>query len=237
MAVFGRTGSRGGGRSRATKFDPLYDLGLTAPKRVPSVIAQERSDMPPPRTEPEIEWHIDSSSSLKLPDHLIGKGSGDVYIGGGSNVTIRRLSMIGPDHRVEIGANCLIRTAAIALRGQGQVLKIGNNFQCSGPILNAYGADLIIGDDVLLSSKISIRTHDMHHILDAKTGEVVNPPAPVIIEDHVWIGEAVKIMPGVRIGRDSIIGIGSIVTRDVPAGSVVGGVPAKVLRSGVTWRH
>ena len=54
---------------------------------------------------------------------------------------------------------------------------------------------------------------------------------PVVIENDVWIGEGVCVMPGVRIGRGAVIGANAVVTQDVPANSVVGGVPAKLIRS------
>jgi acetyltransferase-like isoleucine patch superfamily enzyme len=53
----------------------------------------------------------------------------------------------------------------------------------------------------------------------------------VVIEEDVWIGVRVTICPGVRIGRGSVIGAGSVVTRDIPEYSVAAGVPARVIRS------
>lgn len=53
----------------------------------------------------------------------------------------------------------------------------------------------------------------------------------MVLEDDVWVGAKVSIMPGVRIGRGSIVGAGSVVTRDIAPFTVVGGVPARVLRT------
>jgi acetyltransferase-like isoleucine patch superfamily enzyme len=53
---------------------------------------------------------------------------------------------------------------------------------------------------------------------------------PIIIEDNVWIGESVSILPGVRIGRGSVIGSNSVVTRSVPAYSIAAGCPAKTIK-------
>lgn len=52
---------------------------------------------------------------------------------------------------------------------------------------------------------------------------------PVVIEDCVWIGSNVSIVPGVRIGEGSVVGMGAVVTKDVPPGSIVGGNPAKII--------
>ena len=53
---------------------------------------------------------------------------------------------------------------------------------------------------------------------------------PVIIEDNVWIGERVCILSGVHIGKGAIIAANAVVTHDVPAGCIVGGVPAKIIK-------
>jgi maltose O-acetyltransferase len=52
----------------------------------------------------------------------------------------------------------------------------------------------------------------------------------VNIADNVWIGSGVTILPGVSVGRDAIVGAGSVVREDVPTGAVVGGIPARILR-------
>lgn len=56
------------------------------------------------------------------------------------------------------------------------------------------------------------------------------PPRPVIIEDDVWIGAKASVLPGVTIGRGSIVGVGSVVNADVPPFTVVGGVPARPIK-------
>ncbi len=53
---------------------------------------------------------------------------------------------------------------------------------------------------------------------------------PVEIEDDVWVGDRVVILPGVKIGRGAILGAGSVVAKDVPSWAIVGGNPAKVLK-------
>ena len=54
--------------------------------------------------------------------------------------------------------------------------------------------------------------------------------APVVLEDEVWIGSHVVILPGVRIGHGAVIGAGSVVTRSIPANAIACGVPARVMR-------
>ena len=85
-----------------------------------------------------------------------------------------------------------------------------------------------IGDDVLIAAHtiITSMTHDVNSVLFSDTLIA----KPVVIESNVWIGSGSIILPGVRIGEDSIVGAGSVVTKDVPKRSMVVGAPAKVVR-------
>ena len=59
--------------------------------------------------------------------------------------------------------------------------------------------------------------------------------APIVIQDHVWLGMNVIVLKGVTIGEGAIVAAGSIVTKDVPPHCLVAGVPAKVVKTDVTW--
>ena len=88
-----------------------------------------------------------------------------------------------------------------------------------------------IGENVLIAGRVYISDHD--HEIDhpelppCKAGLKI---APVVIEDGVWIGEGAVILKGVTVGKRAVIGANAVVTRDVPAFTVVGGVPARVIR-------
>ena len=58
---------------------------------------------------------------------------------------------------------------------------------------------------------------------------------PIIIGNHVWIGMNVTILKGVRIGDGAIVAAGAVVTKDVPENTLVGGVPARVLKTDISW--
>lgn len=87
-----------------------------------------------------------------------------------------------------------------------------------------------MGNDILI-------TDNSHGLSDIKQMDVapnycpLYSKGPVIIEDNVWIGEKTSILPGVHIGQGSIIGANSVVTKDVPAYSVVAGNPAKIIKT------
>jgi maltose O-acetyltransferase len=90
-------------------------------------------------------------------------------------------------------------------------------------------APIVIGDDVQFGPAVQVYT--AHHPLDAATRrDGLESASPVSIGDNVWVGGAAVICPGVEIGDDAVIGAGSVVTRNVPAGAIVAGNPARVLR-------
>jgi len=93
-----------------------------------------------------------------------------------------------------------------------------------------------IGDNVLTGKHITI-TDNSHGKCDLSSFNL--PPAarplhsagPVVIEAGVWLGDKVTILPNVRIGKNAVIGANSVVTKDIPANCVAGGIPAKVIKS------
>lgn len=108
------------------------------------------------------------------------------------------------------------------------------NFNCT--FLDC--AEIRIGDDVFIGPNVSLLT-PIHPLLARErnvrideNGQryVMESCKPITIEDNVWIGGNVTVTPGVTIGHDSVIGAGSVVTKDIPSGVVAAGVPCKVIR-------
>lgn len=101
-----------------------------------------------------------------------------------------------------------------------------------GPNSVLFGAGRIdIGDAVLISPGVVITSHQ--HTFRDNALDIREQPISfgnIIIEDNVWIGANATILPGVSIGRGSVVGAGAVVTRDVPPAVVVMGAPARVVR-------
>lgn len=126
---------------------------------------------------------------------------------------------------------------------------IGRDSMIQPPFYCTYGRHIHIGDYVYLNwmcvvldnNEVRIGSHVMigpcvqiytaAHPLQAKPrNQGWEVAKPVVIEDNVWIGGGAILLPGVTVGRNAVVGAGAVVSRDVPANTVVVGSPAKVVR-------
>jgi acetyltransferase-like isoleucine patch superfamily enzyme len=141
----------------------------------------------------------------------------------GSGLQLRstvRSNPLGPNHPV-----------ILCTWQEGALIKAGDNFAMSGGVLCAADS-ITIGNHVAVGTNTTIIDTDFHpieHTLrqkDASRGA----SAPIRIADHVFVGMSCLILKGVTVGESSVIGAGSVVTKDIPAGVVVAGNPAKIIR-------
>ena len=94
-----------------------------------------------------------------------------------------------------------------------------------------------VGNDCMFSSNISIWTQDWHKICDEK-GQRINNAKNVKIKNHVWIGYDSKILKGVTIGNNNIIGTDTVVTKSFEDENVViAGNPGKIVKKGINWNR
>ena len=159
----------------------------------------------------------------------------------------------GKDTVIRLGEKCSVLTHAVLRNGKG--VEMGNGSSVSsycnifprepgfdGKFIMGQGSnigdntiidtsdDVIIGDQVALGPFDIVYTHDHDYHSDtfaAWKGGVHT--GKVIIEDGAWVGARVTLLPGVTIGRRAIVAAGSVVTKSVAAGDIVGGIPAKPL--------
>lgn len=104
-------------------------------------------------------------------------------------------------------------------------LIIGNNtFINQGSNIYA-GKSLYIGDNVVIADLVAIHDNNFHSV---EYDSVLKKP--VVIESNVWIGMRSIILPGVTIGKNSVVAAGSVVTKSFPPNSLIGGSPAKLIR-------
>jgi acetyltransferase-like isoleucine patch superfamily enzyme len=107
-------------------------------------------------------------------------------------------------------------------------IKIGKYCLITPGVRIMSAKSIIIGDACMIAHGAYISDADWHGIYDR--AEPVGNTKPVIFEDNVWIGDSAIICKGVRIGKNSIIGAGAVVTKDVPPNSIFAGNPAKLVK-------
>jgi acetyltransferase-like isoleucine patch superfamily enzyme len=113
---------------------------------------------------------------------------------------------------------------------------VGRDTTANGVRIICDDSEVDIGEDCMFSDEILLQSADQHPIIDLKTGKVTNNQRRrMVLGAHVWVGRGAVLMPDVKVGRGAIVGTGAIVTQDVPATSVVVGVPARVVREDTTW--
>ncbi|NNH02907.1 sugar O-acetyltransferase [Microbacterium ulmi] len=111
----------------------------------------------------------------------------------------------------------------------GMRLVIGDRTFINADFLVIGGGSVVIGADCLIGPRCGIYTPN--HALDiARRLEGWELPMPVVIGDNVWLGGSVTITPGVTIGDNSVIGAGSVVTKDIPANVIAVGNPCRPIR-------
>lgn len=165
----------------------------------------------------------------------------------------------GKGNKITINEGCKISNVNIFIRGNGHELIFMPNSSISGGSLwfqdnnckiiinekttieNAHLAvtendkKIIIGRNCMMSHNIEMRTGDSHAIYDIETNERINCGADVIIENNVWLGAHVKVLKGTIIKSGTVVGIQSVVSGIFGPDEIIGGIPARVIKTGIRW--
>lgn len=133
---------------------------------------------------------------------------------------------------VELGDRvCIYRDTTIET-DRGGFLKIGSDSsihpRCQ---INAYVEPVLIGEGVMIAPNCSLYSYN-HGIAPDEPirKQPLESSGPIVVEDEVWLGVGVTVLCGVHIGKGAVIGAGSLVTSDIPAGAIAVGMPAKVVK-------
>ena len=94
---------------------------------------------------------------------------------------------------------------------------------------------LRVGTDCMISHRVEILCGDSHSLDDLFTSIRLNQAKNVVIGDHVWLGAESAVLKDSNVGDHSTIGFRSVATSQIPSYSLAAGIPARVIRSGVTW--
>lgn len=130
---------------------------------------------------------------------------------------------------LEVRGNFSIHTGCFIAVNEGGYLTLGSGYINHRTSIECY-LKITIGDDVAIAKGVTIRDSDVHSI---NGNSVVS--APISIGNHVWIGTDAIVLKGVSIGDGTVVAAGAVVTRNVAPHTLVGGVPARVLKTDVSW--
>ena len=150
------------------------------------------------------------------------KGKTHFYRLQGSEITIGDNCVFNSSHtsnKIGVYSPCMISTIA-----QNAKIEIGEGCGLSGTVIGA-ALYIKLGKKVRCGANSLITDSDWHTD-DYRTGK----DKEVIIEDNVWLGYGVKVLKGVHIGKNSLIGANSVVTKDIPANVIAVGNPCKVVK-------
>ena len=140
--------------------------------------------------------------------------------------------------RIRMGDDCRV-SGVMTLSGRGAsdetpLLEVGDNCDLGWGATIAVSGKIVLGNNVRLAPSVTLSGYPGHP-LDAAARARHEPCADdqtgdIVLEDDVWLGQRVMVLPGVRIGKGTIVGMGSVVTKDLPAGVIAAGAPAVVKR-------
>lgn len=149
-----------------------------------------------------------------------------------------RLNSLAPSQRAEhdellaqivgnLGSACEVLTPFMVDYGFNVSIGDGSFINHDSYLMDC--APITIGSHVFIGPRFGAYTA-LHPLVAEQRNTGLECAKPITIEDDCWLGGNVTIMPGVRIGKGCVIGAGSVVTRDIPAGSLAMGVPCRVVR-------
>ena len=135
-----------------------------------------------------------------------------------SNLIINGSVFAGPGTHIEINKNASI--------------EFGDKIFINSDSKFISSSKISIGDGSVISWEVEINDSDWHQMVR----DDFEISKPIEIGRQVWIGSRVLILKGVKVGSGSVIAAGAVVTRDVPENSLVGGVPARIIRENIAWK-
>ena len=184
---------------------------------------------------------------VEIDASFIETGNGYISITGENNVVkIARQHVAGTvlfsvtgGARIEIGEGGILGNLSAHAVAEGAEIIIGCGIAINGSvqITSHERATIRIGNNCLLAPDVTLMASDVHKIIDKKSGNRLNPGMNITVEDKVWIAPRSVIMRGAHVRSESVVGWGSVVNSSFPANWLIAGVPAKVVREGITWEH
>ena len=173
---------------------------------------------------------LSSKSNIEIKGRLAIKGMPLIDIRKGSRLCIGdNVTLNSKNRDYHINLHSPVKLFA---EGEGAEIRIGDKTRIHGTCIHAFES-VIIGKGCLIAGNCQIIDGNGHDLSFPNVEERINSKgtsSPVTIEDYVWIGANSIVLPGVTIGRGSVISANSVVVRDIPPMVVAGGNPAIIIK-------
>lgn len=175
----------------------------------------------------------------RIRDKLYSVGISRSFASWGKNSSIQFPLRLDGEQRIAIGSGVFIGAGSWlqvidATAGAAPGIVVGDGTRMSGGCVLSAAVRIEIGENVLMARNVYIADHS-HAFLDPEVPirmQGLTKIAPVTIGDGAWLGQNVVVNPGVRIGRNAVVGANSVVTKSIPDCALAVGAPARVIR---TW--
>lgn len=181
---------------------------------------------------------ITNNGAIRIKKEISGNNN-QLIIGNDTLLDDVTIHMIGNNNKIIFGDRCIVGAGcSFWTEGNNITIVIGNDCTFTKNVhINAQEDDvkIEIGNDCMFSNTIIIRTSDSHPIYDKESNIRTNYAKSIKIGNHVWVAPNSKIMKGATIEDGCIIGSDTMVTKNVPANSLVVGYPAHVVKSNIRW--
>ena len=182
--------------------------------------------------------HIGDNCNVEIQDVVLIGEESTVLIDDYSKLLSMDMLRCSANSKVTIGQRTKFVGGGFISVQQNAKLEIGEEsfFGRYNKLLAIKDTSIMIGKGVLTSWDVSIISGDGHSVFDINTKENINKnKIDVSIDEHVWIGAGVVIMPQSRIGVGSVVGASSLVKGSFPNNCMLAGTPAKIIKRDIAW--
>lgn len=163
-----------------------------------------------------------------------------IYINGGGIYHQGNIAIKGNNNKVFVNKDCSLSNLNITIIGNDCIIEIGAGTTTNGTHMYCIGDRHVIrvGKDCMFACGTELWTSDSHSILSIESGEAINiRKHDVVIGDHVWLAEYSKVLKGVTVADNCVIGMCAVLTKSTFPNSLYVGVPANMIKQGITWKR
>lgn len=146
--------------------------------------------------------------------------------------------IVGENNKLIIDSECSFNDSRFIINGSNNNITILHETTANNLMAVCMGKSnhIHIGRGCMFADNVELWSSDTHPIRD-ENGSLLNPSKPITIKDHVWIGKHTKILKGVTIGENAIIGMNALVCKNIQGHTLNVGSPTRCIKQGVYWER